>query len=201
MTESVLAGGRVLLSVEDGAGAREAALLDRVVELVLALEPLELKQGEAGDAAADAAAGEGADASPAPGDDPAAPTLVSESTQRMLMQMRAVLDREAARLGADGTEGKAAVDQVSLIARTLEKIDQMERLIAQDQARSAQRTLNPDEREQLRQTVRQLILAAAERLALERQGQDQGEGGDEAIGEADAGEAAEEGAADREEAG
>ena len=87
MTESVLAGGRVLLSVEDGAGAREAALLDRVVELVLALEPLELKQGEAGDAAADAAAGEGADASPAPGDDPAAPTLVSESTQRMLMQM------------------------------------------------------------------------------------------------------------------
>ena len=65
-----------------------------------------------------------------------APTLVAESTQRMLAQMRAVLDREAARLGADGSEGKAAVDQVSLIARTLEKIDQMERLIAEDQARA-----------------------------------------------------------------
>jgi len=107
-----------------------------------------------------------------------APTLVSESTGKMLAQMRAVLDREAARLGADGLEGKAAVDLVSLIARTLEKIDQMERLIADDQARTAARTLSPDEREQLRQTVRQLILAAAERLAAERQAEAVEEGAD-----------------------
>jgi hypothetical protein len=57
--------------------------------------------------------------------------------------MRAVLDREAARLGGDGLEGKAAVDQVALIARTLEKIDQMERLIAEDQARARSQTLSP----------------------------------------------------------
>jgi hypothetical protein len=88
----------------------------------------------------------------------------------MLARMRAVLDREAARLGEDGLEGKAAVDQVALIARTLEKIDQMERLIAEDQARAAGQRLEPQEREQLRQTVRQLILAAAERLAVERAG-------------------------------
>jgi hypothetical protein len=83
----------------------------------------------------------------------------------MLVRMRAVLDREAARLGEDGLEGKAAVDQVALIARTLEKIDQMERLIAEDQARVRSQTLSPEEREQMRQTVRQLILAAAERMA------------------------------------
>lgn len=197
MTETVLAGGRFLLSVQDGAGAREAALIDRVVELVLALEPLELKQGEAAGATADGCAGAAVDGPPAPGDDPAAQTLATESTQRMLMQMRAVLDREAARLGADGAEGKAAVDQVSLIARTLEKIDQMERLIAEDQARVAGQRLGDEEREQLRRTVRQLILAAAERLALERQG----ESGDEPIGEADAGEAPGAGPTDREEAG
>jgi hypothetical protein len=57
--------------------------------------------------------------------------------------MRAVLDREAARLGEDGLEGKAAVDQVALIARTLEKIDQMERLIAEDQARAAEPDAEP----------------------------------------------------------
>lgn len=177
MTDTLLEGGRFLLSVKDGAGEREAALIERLVGMVLALEPLELKQGDAADTAADMetdlAAGMGADegahGAPAARDDPVAPTLVTESTQRMLAQMRAVLDREAARLGADGAEGKAAVDQVSLIARTLEKIDQMERLIAENQARTAQRTLNPDEREQLRQTVRQLILAAADRLALERE--------------------------------
>ncbi|MDP3526395.1 MAG: hypothetical protein Q8S27_17610 [Hoeflea sp.] len=166
------------------AASSEAALIDLVVEMVLALEPLEHKQHASGDGDAMApldapdppSALEHADA-PAAGSASAAtlvaptlvaPTLVAESTQRMLAQMRAVLDREAARLGVDGAEGKAAVDQVSLIARTLEKIDQIERLIAEDQARATARTLSADEREQLRQTVRQLILAAAERLAAER---------------------------------
>ena len=93
----------------------------------------------------------------------------------MLAQMRAVLDREAARLGTEGAEGKAAVDQVALIARTLEKIDQMERLIAQDQAGAVRQGLSAEEREQMRQTVRQLILAAAERLALERAGEQAGQ--------------------------
>ena len=86
----------------------------------------------------------------------------------MLGRMRAVLDREAARLGEDGIEGKAAVDQVALIARTLEKIDQLERLMAGDRARTERQTLSAEERAELRQTVRQLILAAAERLAAER---------------------------------
>jgi len=158
MTETFGVGGRTMLSAPDRFALDEAGLIDRVVELVLALEPLELKQH-----GADEAAG-GPDAPVSA----LAPTLVAESTRKMLAQMRAVLDREAARLGADGAEGKAAVDQVALIARTLEKIDQMERLIAEDQVRSTQRTLSPDEREQLRQTVRQLILAAAERLAAER---------------------------------
>tara|TARA_R110002020_G_scaffold189446_3_gene388466 strand:+ start:6723 stop:7268 length:546 start_codon:yes stop_codon:yes gene_type:complete len=160
-------GGKGLCGADDpgrcGVGREvgsETELIDRLVELVLALEPLELKQGDPVDVTA---------AVPeAPGDSLPAPTLLAESTQRMLAQMRAVLDREAARLGADGVEGKAAVDQVSLIARTLEKIDQMERLIAEDQARTTARTLSADEREQMRQTVRQLILAAAERLAAER---------------------------------
>ena len=155
-------GGRTMLSGAEPFAEREAGLIDRVVELVLALEPLELKQHGAADAA-DLAEPAGPERAAA-----ASMTLVAESTQRMLAQMRAVLDREAARLGADGSEGKAAVDQVSLIARTLEKIDQMERQIAEDQARATARTLSADEREQLRQTVRQLILAAAERLATER---------------------------------
>ncbi len=168
MTDSFLQAGRTAVSgPEDWAGSWngcEAVLIDRLVELVLALEPLEFKQ----DGAADAS---GADAPVL--------TLVAESTRTMLARMRAVLDREAARLGEDGVEGKAAVDQVSLIARTLEKIDQMERLIAEDQASAAWQTLSADEREQLRQTVRQLILAAAERLAVERAGgpDDAGEAG------------------------
>lgn len=163
MTEACAAAGRLGLSVADDLPAgdpvsdRETALVDRLIDLLMALEPFEIKQHETGDppgARLDCKA--------------PAPTLLAESTQRMLAQMRTVLDREAARLGEDGLEGKAAVDQVALIARTLEKIDQMERLIAGDQARSERQTLSPEERDELRQTVRQLILAAAERLAGER---------------------------------
>lgn len=97
------------------------------------------------------------------------PVASSRRTGAMLVSMRAVLDREAARLGEDGLEGKAVVDQVALIVRTLEKIDQMERLALEDQARAASQTLSTEERAELRQTVRQLIIAAAERLAAERQ--------------------------------
>lgn len=160
MTETFGVAGRNMLSGADVRAGHEAALIDQLVEMVLAFEPLELKQNGSADVTAAVP--------PAERDCAPAPTLLTESTQRMLSRMRAVLDREAARLGEDGAEGKAAVDQVALIARTLEKIDQMERLIAEDQTRSTQRTLNSDEREQLRQTVRQLILAAAERLAVER---------------------------------
>lgn len=164
MTGTFGVGRPEMLSGAQNPDVSEAALIDQVVELVLALEPLELKQHEE----MDTPEGAGPERAGPEREEAGAPTLVADSTQRMLSQMRAVLDREAARLGADGVEGKAAVDQVSLIARTLEKIDQMERLIAEDQARTAARTLSADEREQLRQTVRQLILAAAERLAAER---------------------------------
>ncbi|VVT18601.1 hypothetical protein [Hoeflea sp. EC-HK425] len=204
MTEAFAAAGRLGLSATDACVAGELALVDRLIDLLTALEPFEIKQsavsvdagpGEgrgngdgicdaAGDAAAvetagsataatseigaRAAAAGAADAGPVPEGHAAKPS--AESTRAMLARMRAVLDREAARLGEDGLEGKAAVDQVALIARTLEKIDQMERLIAEDQARAAGQRLGPQEREQLRQTVRQLILAAAERLAVERAG-------------------------------
>ncbi|WP_394690028.1 hypothetical protein [Hoeflea sp.] len=138
----------------------EAQEIDRLVDLLLVLEPFEVKQHGAA----------GADGEPAGGGDDAEVDRPSaESTRAMLMQMRAVLDREAGRLGQEGLEGKAAVDQVALIARTLEKIDQMERLIAEDQARTRSQTLSIEEREQMRQTVRQLILAAAERMVAERE--------------------------------
>jgi hypothetical protein len=229
MTEAFVAAGRRGLSAADALSAgdscaagdlfsdRGAVLVDRLIDLLLALEPFEIKQSAlpldqgAGDAAEaedsdaatpemDAQTGAGMDcvagsagstavagapgaamaatgaqtvtqtgapvAGPAPEDNAA--KLSVESTRAMLARMRTVLDREAGRLGEDGLEGKAAVDQVALIARTLEKIDQMERLIAEDQARTVGQRLGPEEREQLRQTVRQLILAAAERLAVER---------------------------------
>ncbi|GAB5463629.1 hypothetical protein [Hoeflea alexandrii] len=217
MTEAFVAAGRLglcadgALSAADPFSAGEAALVDRLIDLLMALEPFEIKQSVvpleqaagpesaegsaqgAGEGSGDAAAGGQTDApvaapgvpngtamdavagsteasasGSAPGE--GAAKLSVESTRAMLARMRAVLDREAARLGEDGLEGKAAVDQVALIARTLEKIDQMERLIAEDQARAAGQRLGPQEREQLRQTVRQLILAAAERLAVERAG-------------------------------
>lgn len=91
----------------------------------------------------------------------------SQRTGAMLVAMRVVLDREAARLGDSELEGKAAVDQVALIVRTLEKIDQMERLALEDQARAASQTLSAEERAKLRQTVHELILAAARRLAAD----------------------------------
>jgi hypothetical protein len=149
-------------------GGCEAELIDQLIDLVLALEPLELKQQDP--------VGAGGMGPPAADGNGAASTLLAESTQRMLAQMRAVLDREAARLGTEGAEGKAAVDQVALIARTLEKIDQMERLIAQNQAGAVRQGLSAEEREQMRQTVRQLIIAAAERLALERAVKQAGQG-------------------------
>jgi hypothetical protein len=195
MTEAFAAAGRLGLSAADVSVAGELALVDRLIDLLTALEPFEIKQSatpveqaaretaavgaadtpmtapglQAGAATDAVAAADGeADTGPVPEGHAAKPS--AESTRAMLARMRAVLDREAARLGEDGLEGKAAVDQVALIARTLEKIDQMERLIAEDQARAAGQRLGPQEREQLRQTVRQLILAAAERLAVERAG-------------------------------
>ena len=186
MTHNLQPAGRAAVS-----GARgETAMIDRVLDALLALgadegltgplafpggEPrlwsgIEIKHAEPatnGEVGGEQAGGEVPAAPAGPAPEPA-PTLAAESTKRMLAQMRAVLDREAARLGADGAEGKAAVDQVSLIARTLEKIDQMERLIAEDQARAATRTLSGEERAELRETVRQLILAAAERMAADR---------------------------------
>ncbi|WP_417417462.1 hypothetical protein [Hoeflea sp.] len=199
MTEAFAGAGRLGLSGPDPDAEYEAVLVDRLIDLLLALEPFEIKQSAvaAGDAASELASdgasdrtGEGAGAEdrvaacaapsvpvagaaepgPEPGQVPGgdAATLSVESTRAMLVRMRAVLDREAARLGEDGLEGKAAVDQVALIARTLEKIDQMERLIAEDQARAASGRLGAEEREQLRLTVRQLILSAAERMAADR---------------------------------
>ncbi len=193
MTEAYAAAGRLGLSATDACVAGELALVDRLIDLLMALEPFEIKQSalpmeqtnrdaaavgatdtpmtapgtQTGAAMDSVAAADGvADAGPVPEGHAAKPS--AESTRAMLARMRAVLDREAARLGEDGLEGKAAVDQVALIARTLEKIDQMERLIAEDQARAAGQRLGPQEREQLRQRVRQLILAAAERLAVAR---------------------------------
>jgi hypothetical protein len=199
---SLGAGGRELSGLPVPADA-ETAQIDRLIDLLLALEPFEVKHSAAAsdhvagaeaadDEAAGAAkpeqealteqqaltgpdAGAGPDAAAAPearvddaGGVPQAAKASADSTRAMLARMRAVLDREAARLGGDGLEGKAAVDQVALIARTLEKIDQMERLIAEDQARARSQTLSPEEREQMRQTVRQLILSAAERMAAGR---------------------------------
>lgn len=218
MTEALVAAGRPGLSAGEPFAAGEAVLVDRLIDLLLALEPFEIKQsvapveqaagpapvegagqgaGEAaGDgtagaetdapmtatdartgAALDAAAGAAEASGPVTGGEAAKPSV--ESTRAMLSRMRTVLDREAARLGQDGLEGKAAVDQVALIARTLEKIDQMERLIAEDQARAQGGRLGPEEREQLRLTVRQLILSAAERMVAERAGgpEDAGETG------------------------
>ena len=215
MTEALVAAGRPGLSAGEAFAAGEAVLVDRLIDLLMALEPFEIKQSivpvaqaagpapdegsgqGAGEAAGDGTAGAETDAAMAATDTQAgaaldaaaesaeafgpvtggeAAKLSVESTRAMLARMRTVLDREAARLGQDGLEGKAAVDQVALIARTLEKIDQMERLIAEDQARARGGRLGPEEREQLRLTVRQLILAAAERMVAERAGGPDGAG-------------------------
>lgn len=190
---------------------QEAVLVDRLIDLLLAVEPFEMKQGEVApgtvgpDATAVARVGaDGGEIGPSgcgsetmrPGVDGRLPRTIlpegsgtaclgakpsAESTRAMLCRMRAVLDREAARLGEDGLEGKAAVDQVALIARTLEKIDQMERLIAEDANRASGERLSGEEREQMRRTVRQLILSAAERMVAERAAEvapDGGAGGD-----------------------
>ncbi|WP_420408888.1 hypothetical protein [Hoeflea sp.] len=169
------------------ATVHEAVLVDRLIDLLLAVEPFEVKQGDTGPVAegkgggnepsgcaADTAHPEmdgrmhpaGRAGQTATADIVTKPS--AESTRAMLGRMRAVLDREAARLGEDGLEGKAAVDQVALIARTLEKIDQMERLIAEDANRASGERLSGEEREQMRRTVRQLILSAAERMVAER---------------------------------
>lgn len=176
MTETSLGAGGIGLSGFPVPIDTESAQIDRLIDLLLALEPFEVKQSAPGSdaqqAEQQAVVGQktaGADIAVDTGRASEAAKLSVDSTRAMLTQMRAVLDREAARLGEDGAEGKAAVDQVALIARTLEKIDQMERLIAEDQARARSQTLSGAEREQMRQTVRQLILSAAERMVAERE--------------------------------
>lgn len=88
-------------------------------------------------------------------------------TMRMLGQMRGVLSRELDRFAGaagqgEGIDGKAAVDLVSLIARTLEKVDQLERQIA-EAAADAPKELSREERQALRQTVTDLIFTLADR--------------------------------------
>jgi uncharacterized protein YdcH (DUF465 family) len=89
-------------------------------------------------------------------------------TAKMLAQMRGVLSRELDRFAGaasgpegEGIDGKAAVDLVSLIARTLEKVDQLERQIAEVDAERTKMT--PQDRAALRQTVADLIDTLAER--------------------------------------
>ena len=89
-------------------------------------------------------------------------------TARMLAQMRGVLSRELDRFAGaasgpdgEGIDGKAAVDLVSLIARTLEKVDQLERQMAEVDAERNRMT--PGDRAALRQTVADLIDTLAER--------------------------------------
>lgn len=90
-------------------------------------------------------------------------------TMKMLGQMRGVLSREldkfaGSAVGPDGQgiDGKAAVDLVSLIARTLEKIDQLERQIAESDL-GASGEVRPEERAALRQTVADMISTLADR--------------------------------------
>ena len=96
-------------------------------------------------------------------------------TARMLAQMRGVLSRELDRFAGaasgpdgEGIDGKAAVDLVSLIARTLEKVDQLERQIAEVDAE--RNGMTPDDRAALRQTVADLIDALAERKLARMKG-------------------------------
>ncbi|TDH38839.1 hypothetical protein E2A64_07025 [Pseudohoeflea suaedae] len=100
-------------------------------------------------------------------------------TAKMLAQMRGVLSRELDRFayaasGPDGVgvDGKAAVDLVSLIARTLEKVDQLERQMAEVDAERQQMT--PGDRLALRQTVADLIDTLAERKVARMR--DEGDG-------------------------
>jgi len=90
-------------------------------------------------------------------------------TMKMLGQMRGVLSRELDQFagtagGPDGQgiDGKAAIDLVSLIARTLEKIDQLERQIAESEIDKAS-DVGPEERAALRQTVTDMISTLADR--------------------------------------
>ncbi|MBW3098655.1 hypothetical protein [Pseudohoeflea coraliihabitans] len=103
-----------------------------------------------------------------------------EGTARMLVKMRAVLSRELDRFAAAAplndaqpVDGKAAIDLVSLIARTLEKIDQLESQIAAAQ-RDGQGELSSTERTALHRTVSDLIATLARRHA----GQPQEKSGD-----------------------
>lgn len=116
-------------------------------------------------------------------DDPA-------GTMKMLGQMRGVLSRELDRFAGmaggpdgEGIDGKAAVDLVSLIARTLEKIDQLERQIAESEIDKAS-DVGPEERAALRQTVADMISTLADRRVRKMQEAAKGDASPEADGEA-----------------
>jgi len=85
-------------------------------------------------------------------------------TLAMLARMRTVLEREAVRIDDEGLEGKAAVNLVALMARTLDKIDQMERAAQQRAVDAAEPEATPEDRARLSEDVKDLIVAAARRM-------------------------------------
>jgi hypothetical protein len=95
----------------------------------------------------------------------------------MTREMRAQFDyfrRLRGESDADGAasraDAKAAVDAMSLIVRTLEKIDALQRQLARDREEEADRHADPAELERARDALLALIDERAARLADERDG-------------------------------
>ena len=88
----------------------------------------------------------------------------ADETAAMLARMRGVLVREAEKLDSPDLEGKAAVDLVQQIARTLEKITELERAEAAASAARDGMELTAEDRARLRAELDALIRSAAEAL-------------------------------------
>lgn len=142
-------------------GGAERRFADRPADLALAQDAdavlLELKSADAAAGAEDL------------------PLLLNEMTREMRAQFLAfrALRAEAERQAAEGDEAaqklaradlKAATDAMSLIVRTLEKVDSLQRQLSRDRAEEAERRAEETGFEEALRDVRQLIEARATEL-------------------------------------
>jgi hypothetical protein len=89
-------------------------------------------------------------------------TSDEEETLAALSQARAQLHDQLSKIEFDDKKHDAAVNSISLIIRTLDKIEQMTKSLRQEQV-AIEDEINREAHDKLREKVKTLILAAAKR--------------------------------------
>lgn len=91
-------------------------------------------------------------------------TSDEEETLAALSQARAQLHDQLSRVAFDDKKHDAATNSISLIIRTLDKVDQMSRVLRQEQL-ATEEELSQENHDKLKEKVKSLILQGAHQIA------------------------------------